>query len=624
MTPTSLPARQALRLIQGFEAGDYDYAAMEQLPVEDEPTVDTLLASLGSPEWRATLACTEALGRSQVAAGRVVPALVGLLHHPEESIRARAAEALGRLKARKAGPALLALLEREREPFTIRDVVRALGALGERAAVPRLARWLGAAEKARDAVEALHAGPIAFRRGPCADPFDLLVDVVRVLGGFPEAVPALQAAFGLALPMVRCEVLAALGRLGGIEVERVVEHLRGLCGKDDFEGSYEARLLIDALRPFPVSHAPLVRALLQAPFLPSADCLPASLEVLPLLVEGLSEPAIRERCVPMLGSLGPAAASAAPALVRVMEDEPLAVEALGGLGNDDGEVLAALVAYEARHRDALDRRSLARRALRRLGHALPPPADGRVPARQLGLPGRPTRRGIVVGGCLYVPFHQVLYAVEPSAWHTDDDAFGVVAIAQDMAYHRLPLNFPGRPTGASGARRQFRLVCELNGRLVFVLQAPFADERGWGDDNYLYAFDPADAAWSRLCPDRPLIPGNEDPSHSFGHGELVVWADERGGLQVATDATPYHLDDWDMDPRTCRAMQQARDADEAIPGWELAEQGGDIWVLQAPDGERVTLYDMPDDAWFHAAAWVGGQLAVVVARPDGGELLYFS
>lgn len=52
--------------------------------------------------------------------------LIGALHHPVREHRMIAAETLGRLRSRRALPALAQLLKEEADPYLVMEVVRAL------------------------------------------------------------------------------------------------------------------------------------------------------------------------------------------------------------------------------------------------------------------------------------------------------------------------------------------------------------------------------------------------------------------------------------------------------------------------------------------------------------------
>lgn len=684
MAISSIQARRVRAIVRRFEAGDYDYPAMAGVPVDEEATVQALLDGLASPEWRAVMACTEALGRSRTACERVVPVLVAQLAHELPYVRARAAEALGQLGglADAAIAPLVALLTAEREAFVIQEALRAcakIAAHGERV-VPRLVRTLVAASRTPSAAHAWPAAwrldddlsPLPIHRGEFRDDFELMREVVQAIAAFPSqadaSLPALREALGIRTHGLKPLVVAAIGRLGGLDAT-TLERVIALLAAPDAEMS-EAPAILEALEPYTAHHARLIGALLKVPGLPSMrhdDPMPGvrrflggegpDPDVLALLVEGLSDlrDFVRARCARLLGACGasepPIAARLAERLADAPEVAVAAAEALGAFGQLAAPSLAALAYFESQCEDEATR-AIARESLRRVGApaALPEgafDAAGRLIA-YLPFDGRPGARVVVHQGRLYVACHRVLAEGDREVWETDEDTFAVLQIdpsSQGLRRYTLPLRFPIQSTGAAGATRDFRLEFELDGKLLCSLRSPFADARGWGNDTFMYLFDPSALRWSRLVAEppssrpleRPLVPGAENAANGFSYGELILWKDAHGLLNVDVDETPYHLDDWEFAPGTAEALESAREAALARAQWGVESTGSDVWTLRSPGGEALKVYDVqalltrldggqaPACGRLRAAAEmeVDGRrvLAVVVARATGGAVL---
>ncbi|HEY9723166.1 MAG TPA: HEAT repeat domain-containing protein [Oscillatoriaceae cyanobacterium] len=666
----SIQAQRVRAIVKRFEAGEYDYWDMETVPVEDEATVLALLAGLRSPEWRAGLACVQALGRSRVRLDLVVTALVPLLRDAEDSIRCQVAEALGRIgpSARAAVPELVALIGIEQNGLVTQAALRALGQIGKHGelVVPRLVRMLACARRTSNAWQALHQAwhparamlSLVQGSGVFQDGFGLLRDSVKALGAFPaqaaSSLPALRETLALELPGLKPVLVETIGRLGGLDaatVDRLVGLLAAPCTP-----AHEAAAMLVALVPYQEHHTRLLLALLDVPGVPDMahddprpgvvrflDTANPEAAVLARLVDALGDerPFVRERAARLLGACGAAAAFAASQLAERLQDpvpdvSAAAAQAIGLLGSVEAPVREALEAFERGEPDDA-RRAIAREALTNLGAPppLPPGAFDAIDRLVAYLPfeGRPGRRVLVHGGKLYFAVHRILAKGDPSAWQTDEDAFGIAVFDPATARlneHSLPLEFPIRHTGAAGARRTFRLEFELDGKLLFSLNSPFSDQRGWGDDNFLYLFDPQAARWSRLGSSRfsstpveqPLVAGPEDSVHSCSYGELVLWKDADGGLKVAVDGTPYHLDDWELAPQTAEALACARQFREAIERavWTVRAVSEDVWELASPAGEHVKLFDVQAllAGLEPSGALPGGHLSAAVALAGAG------
>lgn len=134
----------------------------------------------------------------------------------------------------------------------------------------------------------------------------------------------------------------------------------------------------------------------------------------------------------------------------------------------------------------------------------------------------------------------------------EEAALGVLSPSGDLSLRPLPLRLPSHPTGAAGAERVWGLELLFEGRLLISLRVPFSDQRGWGTENHLLAWDPA-GQWFDVertptgikmhLLSEPVSPVNEDRLSSWGYGELLLWKDGAGRLGSMNDQTPYHLED---------------------------------------------------------------------------------
>lgn len=197
---------------------------------------------------------------------------------------------------------------------------------------------------------------------------------------------------------------------------------------------------------------------------------------------------------------------------------------------------------------------------------------------------------VVRGAHLYLAYHRVVRDVPRSEWMTAEDALGFfdLSLGPSMTIREipLPLSLPMTRTGASGARRAFELATMIGESLVCTLKTPFADDSGWGNRNYLFAFTPGHDTWQALTPTPAPIPAGarESALTSLDHGELIVW-EENGALKISTDGTPYHLDDWEFTPETRRSFDARRAAEARLP-WHRPLVSGDL-----PTADRWPLAD---------------------------------
>ena len=81
------PWEQIEHIIQRIELDDLVYEEMKKVPVDDDRSVDLLLAEFRAEKWRTTLVCVQALGRSTVRQTEIADRLLELLDNDEEMIR---------------------------------------------------------------------------------------------------------------------------------------------------------------------------------------------------------------------------------------------------------------------------------------------------------------------------------------------------------------------------------------------------------------------------------------------------------------------------------------------------------------------------------------------------------
>lgn len=178
----------------------------------------------------------------------------------------------------------------------------------------------------------------------------------------------------------------------------------------------------------------------------------------------------------------------------------------------------------------------------------------------------------LVGGNAVFLLVRALREFPDGSWRCaeEDAALGVLSPSGDFCLRPLPLRLPSRPTGAAGAERAWGLELLFEGRLLISLRVPFSDQRGWGTENHLLAWDPS-GAW--LDAERtpagitmhPLSePVSEERLSSWGYGELLVWKDGTGRLCSMNDQTPYHLEDSAPSKEVRRARAEIRKSER---GW---------------------------------------------------------
>lgn len=606
------PSERVRQVLQRFARGGYAYREMEEIPVDATATVLALLGGLACPEWRGVMACAEALGRATVAQDEAVAGLVGLLGHAKDLVVQEAVEALGKLgpAAQSAVPHLLPLLllPQEEHPFTGREAITALGAIGgpmRERIVSELAALVACALECQSDRRALHAFQTARLGKPPGqlpsipdylgenqfeDGYDLIRATLDALTALREpaamVVPALRAAARIPSANVRACALRCLLSLEtgvghGVTTALELLHqdpplpsgwsanpgpLRASTALDLLFGAGREldRIvlgLLDLTLPKVSWHDPapgLSRFVASEGFTAHAQ-----------LAQGTGDPrpAVRAHAARLLGYLGARGKPFAGRLLALLDDRDgsvceAAVDSLAQLGCRAPEVLQQLAACGERHRGTRlgDRVTEVLRGMGASTQAL----DGvdlaaacvtyfELPALLCGHEAR------IADGAVLMPWKCILKPGEEDAWETDEDEVGMMCLlpggTPSLAMATLPLRLPIQPTGAAGAKRKFELRAVTESGLLCSLDVPFSDPRGWGDDNYAYMFDPATRGWSRVSPaEQP--PGYrltalpepaiaENPDNALCGGELVVYAAPgNGGLAFACDATPYHLDDW--------------------------------------------------------------------------------
>lgn len=111
-----------------------------ELPLSDTETLRTLLSMLGNPNPQAALSALELIGRQPYPGMK--PALEEALNHPDPAVRRQAAIIFQAHSAREDLPALSRLLEAERDPGTIAELLPAVGKAGKEASLKTLEPYL--------------------------------------------------------------------------------------------------------------------------------------------------------------------------------------------------------------------------------------------------------------------------------------------------------------------------------------------------------------------------------------------------------------------------------------------------------------------------------------------------
>jgi HEAT repeat protein len=300
--------------------------------------VDELLDGLGDESWRVRKEAASRLGARPEAAAR----LAALLQHDEVGRRAAAADALAQLGT-AAVPALLETLAAQ--PPRRRFVIDALGAAGDRAAVPALVGCMDDVDENVRAAAAEALGVLggddavaavrrALRRRSLVVRHAALQALLRAGAGVPldELTPLLDE------PMLRAPTLALLGQTGDpaaipwlLAALRVPVHSHQAAAIHALDALPPAAVA-DALRASPDLEPVLVAALdtddsEEAAWLLSLGSFPGAAAA---LATRLTDPALEETASRALLALGEAAV---PALVATLnQGEAVAAHVLGDLG----------------------------------------------------------------------------------------------------------------------------------------------------------------------------------------------------------------------------------------------------------------------------------------------------
>ncbi len=553
------------KIFAAFDAGESPgalYDALYRVPIRSQHDLRDLLDGLRCTEWRGHLAVAKTLKKATAFPSLAIPVLIDLLNHTEELVACEAAATLGAFGARAdaAVPALLAKLA-QNPGYSGQNFVAALGAIGTRPdhVIPALIPLVATETLGEAACEALARFP---DRLP--DLFPVLRDALRseTYGIRGAAARALAAT-----PPPRGRIIDAL-------VQRAVE---------SSEDAYALVPVLAALGQetdrIVLTLAPIVEADTLRPFMKNFRAWP----VLATMLQD-PDPAIRVRAAMLLAMAH--RGTEVPRLVEALHDpeiRSIVIDTLGRIGGAEGAAaLQALTCDDDATRDQV------RAALRRLGRRPASPRDGIDigSLRRVAIPRVADGRAIRVGDRVWFAWHEIKKKSRGEAWRTDADEFGIAAIRlHEGAVERwpLPIGFPVQPTGGAGAKRRFRLALEADGAFLCVLQDPFSDRRGWGNDNYLYSF--RDGAWWRLVPpgDRvPLVAApREDPAFTACFGEAIVWKDEDGSLRLEQDATPYHLDDWEFTDAVRAAMDAQTAWEEREPRLEISMISNDLWIVDS-------------------------------------------
>ena len=624
------PEKTVRQLIRKFEKRGPDYAAMEAVPVEDTATVSALLEGLASREFRARLACCQALGRATVEHETAARAVARLLDDEEELVVAAAGHALGRLSASTgaAVPPLLQALASHDESIvseTLEGLLAGGGCASPQVAahVQALARGEGPLQPGADRWEpdfgrgvALHACQVLAHfpgeatRAALERALQLEHDLdwrVReaALDSLLKLDPSAQHSLAIILATVRRRSQAS-------DAHSAAHEVAGLVRKLD-PTRVDASAVVRELARWPLptytwdDTAPLLRDFMRQPTL--------SDKALAEVAAGLEDkrPGVRATCAALLGWAGPRAQKWRDALVtRLGSGESklraAAAEAIGRIGDAAPHIIEALKKHAQAHPSDEEGRA-AREALEQLNKP-PPLPQGGTDAEAVLRAYLPHALFVVSRGLTvlqehtwYFAWKQILQASPEDEWSTDEEQLGLAALhvpTQQLELSALPCSLPARPTGANGAKRYLSLEAVLGTELVCRLERPFSDDTGWGTRNFLFSFEPRSQAWFQFLPSRskgapipvraPVDDQAESPERAISGGELLVWAEEGRELSLYNDYTPYFLDDYEVAPEVQDAKARRRRAQQAQQHshtLEVDASATEPWILRVP-GEPGT------------------------------------
>ena len=646
--------RQVTEIINRFEKGDYAYTEMEKIPVEDPNTLLELMKGLKSTNWRTTLACTRALGNSTVKPDVTVQTLIILLKNKKQMIREAAMESLGKLGriAEKSVNHIVSLMKNEMEDLDmVRTGIVTLGKIGgnSSSAVSLLSKIIEEALKTDNDEKAVFnalspygkAGKSIFdiflskkdKQQPVSDSFNdefgVIEDACTALGNFKDKsakiIPLLIKTLAINNSKVRESAATAMVRLNDrhdLVIDEIIKLIINLGSDSDYSIQFEIRSLVELLKNFENRYPRIVFGLVYVENLPAvAYDNPSSIlesfvtsrnfpqNHLKKLSEYLKHksPNIRARAIDLLASREEESKFIIPRLLDMIDKEDdivkmSIVKALGKLGTGNDDVLKKLKQLHEKETGSSELVDIIRDSLEKLGEQADTPQRGISPNKHL-IKFIPVDFNFSFGGPLilqdkaFLAVHKILRNTGDREWKTNEDEFCVAALDPQNDFsletYRLPLKFPVQATGGAGVKREFQLVTIFNEKLIFTLISPFSDKRGWGNDNYLYSFDPKTSQWERILKDmesgkltfQPVLNEEqaEQNSNSIGFGESIVWVDENNHLQIIQDQTPYHLDDWIMDERVSKAFEQReKSKKKLIPHFLKSSVISDyLWVLDS-------------------------------------------
>jgi HEAT repeat protein len=327
-------------------------AAEAHRPERVELAVFALRDCLSDPVTAVRVGAAQALGQVGPAAAPAVPDLVRLLRDDDETVRCRAAEALGVIGDESAVPALAENLGNP-SPAVQEAAARALGAFKQAAlsAVPALVPLLRDPEDSvrQAAADALSkVGPLpgetaaALAEGLSSPDSVVQTQTAEAIGAIgeaaAEAAPALVEALTNGSDRVRAKAAEALGKMGEAAAPAAVPKLVVALRDED---NWVSALAAEAL----------------------GEMGEAAEEAVPALVRSLRHinPLVRANAAEALGKMGEAARDAVPAAEAATRDKDgnvraQALRALGEIappgGSSDEVFLAAVRDPEPRVRAA--------------------------------------------------------------------------------------------------------------------------------------------------------------------------------------------------------------------------------------------------------------------------------
>jgi len=115
-------------------------AAIELGKLKDRKAIPALLVALKDPNMALRNNAAFALG--EIGAGEAVPHLIDLLRDPEERVRKSVVKAMGMIRARETVAPLIQVLETEISRVVRKSAIRSLGQIGDSAALSVVERFV--------------------------------------------------------------------------------------------------------------------------------------------------------------------------------------------------------------------------------------------------------------------------------------------------------------------------------------------------------------------------------------------------------------------------------------------------------------------------------------------------